>query len=115
MALYTRLSEELPTACAGPNLFVYLDTSTEELLRRIASRGRSYETAINGDYLDRLRAAYDAEFAKHEGLRILRLDTSTIDLNDEAQLMDLWSRILTGALSGAEISNAVADIATDPV
>lgn len=115
LALYTRLSEELPTSCAGPDLFVYLDASTEELLRRIASRGRAYETAIDADYLDRLRAAYDVEFAKQEGRRVLRLDTSTIDLNDEAQLKDLWSRIFVGALSGAKISTAIVEIATDPV
>jgi len=115
LALYIRLSEELTTTCAGPDLFVFLNASTEELLRRIAARGRTYETAIDADYLDRLRAAYEVEFAKHEDHHVLRLDTSAIDLSDEAQLKDLWNQILTGALSGAETSTAIADVATDPV
>jgi deoxyadenosine/deoxycytidine kinase len=115
LALYNRLSEELPTVGGGPDLFVYLDTSTEELLRRIALRGRAYEGEIDRGYLDRLRAAYDVEFAKQRDGRVLRLDTGMIDLNDDAQLKDLWNRILAAALSVAKSAAAVADAAADPV
>lgn len=115
LALYSRLSEELPTVCGGPDLFVYLDASTEELLRRIAMRGRAYESEIDGRYLDRLRAAYDVEFAKQRDGCVLRLDTGTIELNDDAQMKDLWNSIITAALSAAKVPAIVADAAAGPV
>lgn len=115
LALYTQLSQAIPAPHATPDLYVYVDASTEELLRRIAMRGRAYEKDIDAGYLDRLRSSYDEVFAKRAGLRTLRLDTAKINLSDEVQLKSLWDQILAEALSGPGISAPINIAATDSV
>jgi len=115
LALYNQLSQAIPAPDAMPDLYVYVDASTDELLRRIAMRGRAYEKDIDADYLDRLRSSYDDIFAKRTGLRTLRLDTATINLSNEVELKGLWDQILAEALSGPGISTPINISATDPV
>lgn len=56
--LYTHLSPRLPT----PDLVVYLRADTDELLRRIAKRGRPFEQDMQAEYLANLTARYDEYF-----------------------------------------------------
>lgn len=56
--LYTHLSPRLPT----PDLVVYLRADTGELLRRIAKRGRPFETDMQAEYLADLSRRYDEYF-----------------------------------------------------
>lgn len=115
LALYTQLSQAIPAPDVTPDLYVYVDASTEELLRRIDTRGRPYEKDIDAGYLDRLRSAYDDIFARRTSLRTIRLDTATIDLSNGAKLKALWDQILAEALSGPGISTPINIAATDPV
>jgi deoxyguanosine kinase len=114
LVLYSQLSQAIPASGATPDIYVYVDTSTEKLLHRIDTRGRSYEKSIDADYLDRLRAAYDDVFESRTDLRVLRIDTGTIDLSNEAQLKGLWSQIMTVSHSGSRISASINTVA-DPV
>lgn len=56
--LYSHLSPRLPS----PDLVVYLRADTDELLRRIAKRGRPFETEMKAEYLADLTARYDEYF-----------------------------------------------------
>ncbi len=56
--LYSHLSPRLPT----PDLVVYLRADTDELLRRIARRGRPFEQDMQAAYLADLTARYDEYF-----------------------------------------------------
>ncbi len=56
--LYGHLSPRLPS----PDLVVYLRADTDELLRRIAKRGRPFETEMKAEYLADLTARYDEYF-----------------------------------------------------
>ncbi|GGL92410.1 deoxyguanosine kinase [Deinococcus aerolatus] len=59
--LYSHLSPRLPT----PDLVVYLRADTDELLRRIARRGRSFEQDMQAAYLAELTARYDEYFRSY--------------------------------------------------
>lgn len=56
--LYGHLSPRLPS----PDLVVYLRADTDELLRRIARRGRPFETEMKAEYLADLTGRYDEYF-----------------------------------------------------
>jgi deoxyguanosine kinase len=59
LRLFSRLDEALRNTVVSPDVIVYLDANNDVLLQRIRSRGRPYEVAIDGAYLDSLRSAYD--------------------------------------------------------
>jgi deoxyadenosine/deoxycytidine kinase len=59
--LYAHLSPRLPT----PDLVVYLRADPDELLRRIARRGRPFERDMQAGYLGELTARYDEYFRSY--------------------------------------------------
>ena len=53
--LYETIVEILP----APQLVIYLQASTDTLLKRIAKRGRDYEQSIEASYLNQLNNLYE--------------------------------------------------------
>ena len=66
-ALYEELYAQLKPKLSTPDLTVYLRARPEELLRRIAKRGRPFEKNIEGSYLRRLSDAYERYFHAYRG------------------------------------------------
>lgn len=62
-----------------PDLYVYLHKDTGLLLQNIAKRGRSYETYITQDYLEKITQGYFNFFRQQREIRILVIDTNGID------------------------------------
>lgn len=56
--LLKRVDERLWLGAESPTLAIFLDVPIAECLRRVQGRGRSYETDLNGSYLERLREGY---------------------------------------------------------
>ncbi|WP_291428903.1 deoxynucleoside kinase [Deinococcus sp.] len=85
--LYSHLSPRLPT----PDLVVYLRADTDELLRRIALRGRPFEQDMQAAYLADLTGRYDEYFRTYPHPH-LTIDAAGIDFvnnpDDEQNLMD---------------------------
>jgi deoxyguanosine kinase len=98
--LYDTISVGLSASVVQPDLVVYLDAKDDVLLDRIRRRSRSYEASIDRRYLDSLRDAYGRYLNPTGDLRVLRYDTSTLDLASHSQLIDLYRKILAAA-SGA--------------
>lgn len=70
--LYQDLYQQLHPRLSAPDLVVYLRAEPELLLRRIALRGRPFETRMEAAYLRRIGDAYDAYFSAYGGsLRII--------------------------------------------
>ena len=72
--LYSHLSPRLPT----PDLVVYLRADTDELLRRIAKRGRPFEHDMKAEYLADLTARYDDYFRSY-GHPLLTIEAAGYD------------------------------------
>ncbi|HMF78688.1 MAG TPA: deoxynucleoside kinase [Bryobacteraceae bacterium] len=94
LRLFNRVAAVAAGDVSQPDLIVYLDARTDILLERIRQRGRIYEDAIDGAYLDALRDAYDGDLMSTGRLNVFRYDTSTLDLNSEAQKRSLYETIM---------------------
>lgn len=94
LRLYQRISAEFQTTLARHDLIVYLDARNAVLLERIRLRNRSHEAAIDSAYQDSLRAAYEKAFLDNPELKIIRYDTSDLDLDSKADVDQLQETIL---------------------
>lgn len=70
-----------------PGLLIYLRASADKLLENIKKRGRPYEAAIDGNYLERLTELYeDWTFSYSAGpLLVIDIDQDDIVLDTEAR------------------------------
>jgi len=96
--LYERVSAGLDAIIPRPDVTVYVDARNDVLLDRIRRRNRPYEASIDAAYLDALRDAYARHHNATGGVRILRFDTSALDLGSDAQLRALYKKIMDAAL-----------------
>lgn len=94
LVLYNRLHSTLETRIVKPDLAIYLQASTEVLLRRIRKRGRNYERVISDDYLAGLNDAFNHFFFHYDDSPLLIINTDTIDFtSSRAHLEDFYSAI----------------------
>ena len=93
--LYAHLSPRLPT----PDLVVYLRAEPDELLRRVAKRGRPYEHDLPAEYLAELTRRYDEYFRSYPH-PLLTIDAGKYDFvgraGDEAALLERVAQALAG-------------------
>ncbi len=90
--LYTRFFNIIHQQLPKPDLLVYLYLNTENLLRNIRKRGRSYELDIRGEYLEKIQKGYFEYFGQQPGLRVLVIDTNGLDfVNEESDYRSIVS------------------------
>ena len=95
MLLYDQVFQILDTRVLKPDLVVYLQARTENLLERIKRRGRAFEKNFNPDYLKRLASTYNDYFFHYSDTPLLVVDTSDINVADsEGDFQDLVQSIL---------------------
>jgi deoxyadenosine/deoxycytidine kinase len=68
-----------------PDLYVYLHKDTDLLLKNIARRGRSYETYITKQYLEKITQGYFGYFRQQSDFPILIIDTNGIDFVNQPE------------------------------
>lgn len=85
-ALYERIWQVLGARVVKPDLVVYLQARSDVLMTRVRKRGRDFERSIGSDYLDAVSRAYGDFFFHYEETPLLVVNTSEIDLGDEADL-----------------------------
>lgn len=76
-----------------PDLVVWLRAPVDELLRRIAARGREYERSMSGEYLAALADARRAYLAAWDRCPIIEVDTTAVDARDPAGAAELARRV----------------------
>ena len=79
--MYNRVHEALAEKIQAPDLVVYLRANTNVLMQRITTRDRTYERAMEREYIEQLNQVYEAFFADHEKRRspVLVIDTDALD------------------------------------
>ena len=88
--LYALLGESVPR----PDLVVYLQASTEVLLKRIRSRGRREEKGLSEEYLAEVNRAYNYYFFHYSATPLLVVNTSDVDfVKHPEDLEDLVKQI----------------------
>ncbi|HET7121798.1 MAG TPA: deoxynucleoside kinase [Solirubrobacterales bacterium] len=91
MGLLSSFSEIAGSLPRQPTLLVYLDAPTSVLLERISIRARPGESDLTGEYLDRLREAYDRFVSIWDRSPVIKVDTARTDLRSDAGLAQLLS------------------------
>ncbi len=95
LEMYYRVHEALAEKIPAPDLLVYLRASTDTLMKRITTRDRSYERAMERDYIASLGKAYDDFFLPKSGQsNILLIDSDELDfVHNPADLDWMENRI----------------------
>jgi len=110
LALYERLYALLSEAAVEPDLVLYLQASTDVLLRRIELRAREFERRIARAYVEAVNEAYNYFFYHYRKTPLLVVNTDRIDfvrrphdLDDlvkQVSIMEVGTRYFVPAPSG---------------
>jgi deoxyguanosine kinase len=94
LKLYEQIHSILGGRVLKPDFVIYLQASTDVLLKRISLRGRKFETQITGDYLAELNQAYNYYFFHYQETPLMVVNTSEIDfVHRDADLDDLLAHM----------------------
>ena len=94
LRLYEQIHSILTGRILKPDFVIYLQASTEVLLKRIYLRGRKFENKITSDYLTQLNKAYNYYFFHYQETPLMVVNTSEIDfVHRDADLDDLLSHM----------------------
>ncbi len=100
--LYEKLISVIEKDIPPPDLVIYLQTSSEVLLKRIKERDRPYEKNIDLDYIKALNEAYNYYFFHYTKTPLLVVNTDRIDfVHNQKDLADLLALLKT-PLSGTK-------------
>jgi len=92
--LYNQVTSSLNIEAPVPDLVIYLQSSVDALLERIARRGILFERAIDRRYLERVTEAYARFFHGYDDGPLLIVNASQIDpINNEADYVQLFQQI----------------------
>jgi deoxyguanosine kinase len=93
--LYNTVWDVLAPKIKPPQLVVYLQASTDRLLKNIAKRNREYEQTISREYLEALNTAYNEFFFHYSDAPVFIINTDEIDfVESDEHLDDLIGKIV---------------------
>ncbi len=95
LLLYEKVLEILEPRIRKPDLVIYLQSSTERLMRNIRLRSRPYERPISEVYIRTLNEAYNHFFSHYKDTPLLIVNATHLDfVRNEDDLEALVSEIL---------------------
>jgi deoxyguanosine kinase len=96
-SLYNAIARILDKDVPRPDYVVYLQASTETLLKRIEKRGRPFEFNMDFHYIDAINRAYNHFFFHYTASPLLIINTNAIDfVNNEKEREEVIDQILAG-------------------
>lgn len=95
LELYDGIWKVLEPRIPVPDIVIYLQASTDHLLKRITMRGRGYEKTISREYLEALNNAYNDFFFHYSSAPVFIVNTDNINfVANQRDLHDLISKIV---------------------
>jgi deoxyadenosine/deoxycytidine kinase len=94
LALYDTIARILDKDIPPPDYVVYLQASTETLMKRIEKRGRPFEFNMDFHYTDALNRAFNHFFFHYTASPLLIINTNNIDMADLDERDELIDEIL---------------------
>ena len=92
--LYEQISDNLAVDAPVPDLVIYLQSSVDSLLQRLARRDHKYDRFVERAYLERLTEAYSRFFHNYDDGPLLIVNASEIDMvNNDADYQQLFRQI----------------------
>ncbi len=79
--MYHKVHDALGEKIPKPDLLVYMQASTDTLMKRIAFRDRPYERQMERAYIEELNGAYEKFFSKpFDHAPVLKIDSNETDI-----------------------------------
>ncbi len=75
-----------------PDLIIFIDRNTNELIDNIIKRGRSYEQNIDGSYIEKITRGYEG-WLNEVKCPVLRINANEIDMNNPKKLADSFRKL----------------------
>jgi deoxyadenosine/deoxycytidine kinase len=99
---YRKMYKLLCDMLRPPDLVIYLRASVPTLQRRIAQRGRDFESTINPDYLDQLNNLYEGWIENFSLCPVLTVPTDEMDFVAHNGHLELITNKMGEKLMGKE-------------
>ena len=94
LKLYEQIVANLAIEAPVPDLVIYLQTSVDAILQRLARRDLPYDRYVDRAYLERLTDAYARFFHNYDEGPLLIVNASQIDpVNNDADYEQLFQQI----------------------
>jgi len=98
LSMYEKLYEIMSKNIPKPDLIIYLQASTELLMKRIALRDRPFERKMSYEYMMRLNSTYEDFFSypdNYQGIKLIKINTNDLDfVGKKVDLEYIISKIL---------------------
>jgi deoxyguanosine kinase len=104
--LYAQLYNHLKPQAPTPDLVIYLQASVDQLLQRIARRGRPMERGISAEYLARLSDSYTQHFYDYNESPLLIVNSDRFNFADNPEHFDMLVKRIDNIRGGKEYMNA---------
>ena len=75
-----------------PDLIIFIDRNTNELIDNIIKRGRSYEQNIDGSYIEKITSGYEG-WLNEVKCPVLRINANEIEMNNPKKLADSFRKL----------------------
>lgn len=108
LRLYNQVVESLRVEAPVPDLVIYLQSTVDSLLERIARRGVMFERAIDRRYLEKVTDAYARFFHAYNDGPLLIVNASQIDPISNAADYEQLFRQIERTTGGRHFFNPVA-------
>jgi deoxyguanosine kinase len=90
--LYERVYATMEKSVPKPDMVLYLQSSTERLIKNIHRRGRSYEKYITEEYIRALNEAYNHFFFHYHDSPLLVVNASKLDFVNRDEDLELLKK-----------------------
>jgi len=105
LTLYNLIAKLLEKEIPKPDLVVFLQASTDRIMRNIKSRGRTYERNISREYIESLNQIYNEYFFRYKDSPLIIVNANEIDfVHNEEELNELL-QVIRQPVSGTRYYN----------
>ncbi len=105
--LYQQFFKIIYDKMPKPDLYVYLHTSVDHLLKNIEHRGREYEQNIDPAYLEQIAQGYFSFFRQQGDFPILVIDTNQLDFVNREEDYHLITKTIFESVYPKGISRVI--------
>ncbi len=83
LILYEHIVKFIKKDITKPDLIIYLQASTETIMKRIRSRGRTFEENISSDYIEELSRNYNNFFMHYRKAPVLMVNVDDVNITED--------------------------------